>query len=395
MWSIKPGLITKFGFYKSLGWNGERRMKEDSQIASPQNAFEKVVEFVDERVGLKTIQAKMLNEPIPGGSRWAYAFGSVLLFIFILQVVTGILLMFYYVPSTDHAYASTQYIIHEVDYGWFLLSYHFWGSSAMVVMVFAHMSQVFLWGAYKKPRELVWLVGLALFGIVMGFGFTGYLLPWDQRAYWATVVGVEIMDKTPLVGDFIARFLKGGPTPGQMTLSRFFVIHVMVLPAALAGLAGLHIFLFRKAGPAGPFRGTPEEIKAKTDYFFPRQIWKDIVAMATVFLIICSLAFIEPVVLLEKATPDPGDYHPEPEWYFLFLFQLLRLKIFGGEFGQFLGAMAIPGAFMAFLAALPFLDTNSERNIFKRPIALIGWTVIMVFILVFTVSAIINRHFLD
>ena len=369
-------------------------MQQDSQPANQQNPFEKVVEFVDERVGLKTIQAKMLNEPIPGGSRWAYAFGSVLLFIFILQVVTGILLMFYYVPSTDHAYDSTQYIIHEVDYGWFLLSYHFWGSSAMVVMVFAHMSQVFLWGAYKKPRELIWLVGLALFGIVMGFGFTGYLLPWDQRAYWATVVGVEIMDKTPIVGDFMARFLKGGPTPGQMTLSRFFVIHVMVLPAALAGLAGLHIFLFRKAGPAGPFRGTPEEIKAKTDYFFPRQIWKDIVAMATVFLIICSLAFIEPVVLLEQATPDPGDYHPEPEWYFLFLFQLLRLKMFGGEFGQFLGAMAIPGAFMAFLAALPFIDTNPERNLFKRPIALVGWTVIMVFILIFTVSAIINREFL-
>ena len=132
----------------------------------------------------------------------------------------------------------------------------------------------------------------------MAFGFTGYLLPWDQRAYWATVVGVEIMDKTPIVGDFMARFLKGGPTPGQMTLSRFFVIHVMVLPGALMGLAGLHIFLFRKAGPAGPFRGTPEELKAKTDYFFPRQIWKDIVAMASVFLIICSLAFIEPVVLL-------------------------------------------------------------------------------------------------
>ena len=129
------------------------------------------------------------------------------------------------------------------------------------------------------------------------------------------------MDKTPVLGDFMARFLKGGATPGQMTLSRFFVIHVMVLPAALMGLAGLHIFLFRKAGPAGPFRGTVEGIKAKTDYFFPRQIWKDIVGMVVVFLSICSLAFWEPVVLLEEATPDPGDYHPEPEWYFLFLFQ--------------------------------------------------------------------------
>ena len=252
-------------------------------------ALEKVIAFVDERVGLKTIQAKMLNEPIPGGSRWAYVLGSVLLFIFIMQAVTGILLMFYYVPTADHAFASTQYIIHEVDYGWFLLSYHFWGSTAMVVCVFAHMSQVFLWGAYKSPRELIWLVGLALFGIVMGFGFTGYLLPWDQRAYWATTVGVEIMDKTPVIGDFMARFLKGGATPGQMTLSRFFVVHVMILPAALMGLAGLHIFLFRAAGPAGPFRGTPEEIKAKTDYFFPRQIWKDIVGMIAVSLLLLAM----------------------------------------------------------------------------------------------------------
>jgi ubiquinol-cytochrome c reductase cytochrome b subunit len=374
----------------------------DSKSSTPMNppstqptVIEKVIAFVDERVGLKQMQAKMLNEPVPGGSRWAYVFGSVLLFIFIMQAVTGILLMFYYVPTADHAYASTQYIIHDVDYGWFLLSYHFWGSTAMVVCVFAHMSQVFLWGAYKPPREMIWLVGLALFGIVMGFGFTGYLLPWDQRAYWATTVGVEIMDKTPLVGDFMARFLKGGPTPGQMTLSRFFVIHVMILPAALMGLAGLHLFLFRAAGPAGPFRGTPEEIKAKTDFFFPRQVWKDIVGMAVVFASIVAMAFWEPVVLLEEATPDPGDYHPEPEWYFLFLFQLLRLKIFAGEFGQFLGAIALPGAFMALLAALPFIDRDPERNIFKRPVALIGWIVVMVAILLFTVSAIVNREFLD
>ena len=174
---------------------------------------ERVLAFIDERVGLKQLTAKMLNESVPGGSRWAYVFGSILLFIFAMQAVTGVLLMFYYVPTADHAYASTQYIIHDIDYGWFLLSYHFWGSSAMVVCVFAHMSQVFLWGAYKKPRELIWLVGLALFALVMGFGFTGYLLPWDQRAFWATTVGVEIMDKVPLIGDFMSRFLKGGPTP--------------------------------------------------------------------------------------------------------------------------------------------------------------------------------------
>ncbi len=171
---------------------------------------EKVFTFVDERVGLKLLAAKMLNEAVPGGSRWAYVFGSILLFIFGMQAVTGVLLMFYYVPTADHAYASTQFILHDVDYGWFLLSYHFWGSSAMVLCVFAHMSQVFLWGAYKKPRELIWLVGLLLFALVMGFGFTGYLLPWDQRAYWATTVGVEIVDKMPVLGDFLARFPQGG-----------------------------------------------------------------------------------------------------------------------------------------------------------------------------------------
>ncbi len=229
----------------------------------------------------------------------------------------------------------------------------------------------------------------------MAFCFTVYLLPWDQRAYWATTVGVEIMDKTPIVGDFMARFLKGGATPGQLTLSRFFAIHVMILPALLMGLAGLHVFLFRKAGPAGPFRGSAEELKAKTDYFFPRQVWKDIVAMGLLFVTISSLAFIEPVVLLEQATPDPGDYHPEPEWYFLFLFQMLRLKIFAGEFGQFMGAIALPGAFMALLAALPFIDRSPERNIFKRPIALISWTAVLIMIVVFTYAAVINREFLD
>src|SRR2546428_116960 len=243
--------------------------------------LQKVYDFVDERIDLKTLEAKMMNEPIKGGSRWAYVFGSCLLFIFIMQAVTGILLMFYYVPSADHAYASTQYIIHEVDYGWFILSYHFWGSSAMVVMVFAHMSQVFLWGAYKKPREMIWLVGLVLFVIVMAFGFTGYLLPWDQRAYWATTVGVEIMDKTPIVGDFLV------------------------------------------------------------------------------------------------------------------LFQMLRWKIFSGEFGEVLGAVAIPGLFLLLLAALPFIDRSPERNIFKRPLALLSWAVVMIGILVLTVSAILNREFLE
>jgi len=354
--------------------------------------IDKIYKWFDERVDLKQIEAKMLNEPIAGGARYAYAFGSCLLFIFALQVVTGITLMFYYAPTADHAYESTQYIINELPFGWFVLSFHFWGSSAMVIMAVTHMSQVFLWGAYKKPRELVWLVGLLLLTLVLGFGFTGYLLPWDQRAYWATTVGVEIFDKVPVVGDFMGRFLKGGAIPGAQTLSRFYVIHVMVLPLSLMAFAGLHIFLFRKAGPAGPFKGTKQELEKKAEYFFPTQVYKDIVVMGVVFVLIILMTFIEPVHLMEEASPASSDFNPEPEWYFLFLFQLLRLPIFSGEFGSFMGAVGVPGLFALLLVLLPFLNRNPERHLKKRPIAILGWSITMISIAVLTWLAILARE---
>ena len=353
--------------------------------------FQVIYKWVDERIDLRGLQAKMLNEPMAGGSRYAYVFGSVLLFIFVMQVATGILLMFYYAPTADHAWESTRYIIEEVDYGWFILSYHLWGSSAMVAMVVIHMSQVYLWGAYKKPREMVWLAGLALFMVVIGFGFTGYLLPWDQRSYWATVIGVEIVDKVPIIGDFFGRFLRGGPVPGAQTLSRFFVIHVLVLPMALAAMAGMHIFFFRKAGPAGPYKASRQELETKMEYFFPTQIYKDIVAMAVVFVLICGMAVYLPHELMEEASPVASDLDPEPEWYFMFIFQLLRdpaLQIFfAGEWGEFLGAILLPSIFMMLLVALPFIDRGPERNIFKRPIALSSWIVTMVVIVVLTIRA--------
>jgi ubiquinol-cytochrome c reductase cytochrome b subunit len=358
--------------------------------------FQTIYHWIDERIDLKGLQAKMFNEPVPGGARFAYAFGSCLLFIFTLQVITGILLMFYYAPTADHAWASTKYIMEEVEYGWFILSYHLWGASAMVAVLIIHMSQVFLWGAYKKPREMVWVAGTILMMIVLAFGFTGYLLPWDQRSYWATTIGVEIVDKTPLIGDFLGRFLRGGPVPGAQTLSRFFVIHVMILPLALAGVVGMHLFFFRKAGPAGPYKGTPEELKKKMDYFFPTSIVKDLIVAAGVFVITCSLAVYWPHEILEEASPEASDLDPEPEWYFLFLFQLLRDPalqfIFAGEFGEFLGAILLPGLFMALLVALPFIDRNPERNPFKRPFALGSWVVLMVTIVILTIRAIQFRE---
>jgi ubiquinol-cytochrome c reductase cytochrome b subunit len=350
-----------------------------------------VYRWIDERIDLKTLQAKMLNEPMAGGSRYAYVFGSVLVFVFAMQALTGVMLMFYYAPTADHAWESTKYLMERVDYGWFLLSYHLWGSSAMIAILLIHMSQVYLWGAYKKPREMVWLAGLLLFMIVMGFGFTGYLLPWDQRSYWATTIGVEIVDKVPVIGDFLGRFLRGGAVPGAQTLSRFFVIHVMVLPAALMAMAGLHIFLFRKAGPAGPFTGDKRELETRMEYFFPIQVWKDIVAMAVVFVIVCALAIHWPHELIDEASPVASDLNPEPEWYFMFLFQLLRDPalsfLFAGEWGEFLGAIALPTAFIILLIALPFIDRNPERHILKRPIALSSWIVVVVSIVILTIRA--------
>jgi ubiquinol-cytochrome c reductase cytochrome b subunit len=358
--------------------------------------IDKVYNWLDERIDLKTLQAKLLNEPMGGGARYAYVFGSILLFIFVMQVVTGILLMFYYAPTADHAWESTRYIIEEVEYGWFVLSFHLWGSSAMVFVLVLHMSQVYLWGAYKKPREMVWLAGIVLFLIVLGFGFSGYLLPWDQRSYWATVIGVEIVDKVPIIGDFLGRFLRGGPAPGAQTLSRFFVIHVMILPLALAGMAGAHLFFFRKAGPAGPYKGTKKELESKIQYFFPTQVYKDMVAIAIVFVAICALAIYLPHELLEEASAEASDLDPEPEWYFLFLFQLLRDPLvsflFAGEFGEFLGAILLPGLFMLLLVALPFIDRSPERNPFRRPIAVSGWVVTMAVIIFFTIRAIQFRE---
>lgn len=356
------------------------------------SVFRKVYDFIDERVDLKGLEAKMLREPMAGGSSYAYTFGSALLFVFIMQATTGILLMFYYAPTADHAYESTKFILEELSYGWLLLGMHNWGSSVMVAGVLFHMLQVFIWGAYKKPRELVWMAGVVLMTIVLGFGFTGYLLPWDQRAFWATTIGVEIVDKAPIVGDFIGRFLKGGPIPGALTLNRFFVIHVMILPAALMAMFGLHLFFFRKAGPAGPYAGTKQELGRKMEYFFPRQVYKDIVVMGGVFVLIVTLAILMPVELLDQASPEPTDYNPEPEWYFLFLFQLLRLPMFAGEIGEFVGAMLLPGLFVLFLLLLPFLFTNPERHPKRRLLGMATMVVILTGIVTLTVMAIASRE---
>jgi quinol-cytochrome oxidoreductase complex cytochrome b subunit len=203
--------------------------------------------WLDERLGLNDLYKATLDRPEPRGNWWN-TLGSASLFLFVLQGLTGIFLTVYYTPSPDHAYDSIQYIMTGVAYGWLIRGIHHWGASLMVLVVFIHLIRVFVTASYKYPRELTWLVGVGLLLLTLGMGFTGYLLPWNQKAYWATTVGTAIAGSVPWLGNFILKALRGGPDLSALTLSRFFSAHIWILPGLLAALIGVHIFLIVKHG---------------------------------------------------------------------------------------------------------------------------------------------------
>src|SRR5580700_1946128 len=225
----------------------DRNENDPSRI--PQTGFRG---WLDRRTGLDGLLRTALDEPVPGGARFAYVFGSGLLFIFISQVITGVFLALYYVPSADHAHTTVAYITKAVTAGSFLRSLHAYGASGMVVVLFLHLSQTYIYGSYKGRREILWLSGCVLFGLVLSMAFTGYLLPWDQRAFYATAVGTNAIGEVPLLGESLMRLVRGGTEMGTLTVSRFFVAHVFFIPACIFALLASHIFLFRKAGAAGP-----------------------------------------------------------------------------------------------------------------------------------------------
>lgn len=323
---------------------------------------DQLVDWVDERTGVKGLMDEAMNEPIRGGARWSYVFGSVLLFLFAVQVVTGIVMTLYYVPTADHAHASVAYIQKVVPGGAILRGIHHYGSSAMVIVAVLHLAQTFLYGAYKQKRELVWVVGVVMLLIVLGFGFTGYLLTWDQAAYFGTKVGTSIAGEIPVVGHLQQRIMLGGTELTTVTLSRFFTTHVFLLPLLLALLAGLHVMLFRKAGPAGPYHSLDDK---KIDRFFPKQAFFDSVAMLVVFITLVYLAMKVPAELGPVADPS-SDYLARPPWYFMPLFQLL--KWFPGGWA-IIPTAVLPVVLFGLLFLLPFLDRKAERNPFKRPVA--------------------------
>ncbi len=207
----------------------------------------RVLDWLDERMGLLAIWNTVFDRKVPKVNWW-YTLGSATLFVAIMQAATGIFLSIYYVPTPEEAYNSIEYIMNEVAFGWLVRGMHHWGATLMVILVFLHMLRVFFYAAYKFPREVTWITGVLLLLVTLGLGFTGYLLPWNQRSYWATAVGSSILATVPLIGDFLMRVMRGGDDLTFLTLSRFYGVHIWFLPAALFSLIGVHLYLVVRNG---------------------------------------------------------------------------------------------------------------------------------------------------
>ncbi|MDO8526597.1 MAG: cytochrome b N-terminal domain-containing protein [Deltaproteobacteria bacterium] len=327
--------------------------------------------WVQERLGWKDIRETLLDRKIPSPGRWGwlYTLGSATLAVFILQVVTGTLLGMNYSPSPDHAYDSIRYIMTQVPMGSLIRGLHKWGATAMIVLLLLHMLRIYVMASYKRPREITWMVGIILLLVGFGLGFTGYLLPWDQKAYWATAVGANIAAQAPFFGPMIAKILKGGEELGALTLTRFYGLHVLVLPITMGLLIGAHLFLVIYHGiSAPPSRKVPppdyQDLKAKGKPFYPHSIFKDVVMVLIVFAIIFFLALHYGAGLEDPVNPNDTSYNPRPEWYFLFLFQML--KLFPGKWEP-IAAVVIPTLIVAFLFFLPLLDRREDRHPLARP----------------------------
>jgi ubiquinol-cytochrome c reductase cytochrome b subunit len=322
--------------------------------------------FWDRRIGWSKLKQVLFLEPLPGGARWTAAFGSLLLFVFALQVVTGILLTLNYAPSVETAWPSVRTIEEDVPLGSFIRGVHHWGSSAMVVLLLFHLLQVFVWGAYKTPREFTWMTGVLLLACVLALAFTGYLLPWDQKAYWATKVGLGMASTVPVVGEDLRTLLQGGPQMGNLTLTRFFTLHGFVLPGLIILLIVVHLYLFRLHGVTPSWWQSAAQLKSREEPFWPRQVLMDAL-LALAFLVGLGLWAVANPAPLETQADPAQRYEARPEWYFMFLFQLLRY--FEGPY-EVLGTFVLPTLFFLILLLWPWLDRNPHRNPWHRPVAM-------------------------
>ncbi len=334
--------------------------------------------WLDHRTGIETAVRNFLYEEIPASSGWRQVFGSVAVFLFLVQAFTGALLAFNYAPTPGDAYNSLRYILTEVTGGRLIRGLHHWGASMLIVVVVLHMTQVFLYGAYKKPREATWVVGVVLWLLTLAYGLTGYLLPWDNRAYWGTVVTTQIAARAPRRGPYLRRGGGGENAVGVVTFARFYGLHVLLLPPATALLTGIHIYLVRKHGVAPQ----PGDEAQPTKKFYPRQAFQDTVAIFVAFAVLFVMAAAVRVPLERLADPTDASYIPRPDWYFLFLFQ--TLKFFDGPL-EVVGSVVLPALAVLALLLAPFVDRGRAMRVTRRTaafgaagLAALGWTALTV-----------------
>jgi quinol-cytochrome oxidoreductase complex cytochrome b subunit len=343
--------------------------------------------WLDTRYRLSSLMDTMLHVDIPRTVR-TYYLGGITLFFFIVQAITGILLSLYYQPSPDTAYDSVLFIMNEVNFGWLIRSVHAWGANLMIIFSVLHLLRIFFQGVYKIPREITWVVGVFLLLATLGFGFTGYLLPWDQRAFWATTVGSEIAGAVPVIGEQLLVFLRGGPEVTARTLSRFFGVHVLVLPVTLLGLLAVHLTFVHQQGLADPTRRvasedeteveTPAQPKRKMLPFFPNYLLDEVIAWYIMLAALIVLASLFPAGLEEPADPLHTPEHTKPEWYFLFLYQGLKIvPRTVGVLAPFIGILVV--------LFLPFIDRNRYLAPIRRPIAIAVGALALIGIVAFTI----------
>ncbi len=346
-------------------------------------------EWINQRTGIRPFWTAIFLRRVPAGLTWWYSLGSATLFVLVIQFVTGILLAMNYAPTPEYAYDSVAYVSREVPFGWFIRGLHHWGASAMVVLAVLHLVSAFVLGAHRYPREATWLVGVLLLVITLGFGFTGYLLPWDQKAYWATTVGTNIAGTAPVIGGALVRLMRGGTELGGVALSRFYAIHVLLLPMAILAFVGAHLALVVYHGvsvPPGLWHRSKEESvdpatglstlpdhdlylrhKARGPRFWPDVIVEDLRLGLLVLVVLIVLTVVVGAPLEPRADPTDTAYIPRPEWYFLWLFELL--KFFPGSL-EWVGAVVVPGLLMGLLVLAPFFSAGAERRPRRRPAGL-------------------------
>jgi len=316
-------------------------------------------DWLELRTGWWGFVRKNLDEPMPPGVGWWQTLGNLILTFLVFQFVTGLALAMYYTPTPDHAYQSVKYISDTVTLGSVIRGIHHWGATLIIIAVVLHILRVFFWGAYKKPREVTWVIGVLIFQVMLGFSFTGYLLPWDQKAYWATVVGTRIINTIPFVGDSTMTLVRGGHEVGALTLTRFYAVHIMALPAALMALTMMHLYLVRRLHISGPVVAQ----KGKPVPFYPTQLFRDAVVVLVGIGILFGLAIFMKPELMAVADPARADFTPRPEWYFLGLYELLKLMPPSLEV---VGTLVIPGLVTTGMLLLPWLDRSDSRHPARR-----------------------------